>query len=103
MNLSSTLSLLFSVLLLNACVHTKPEGARLSRSEAIQIVKDSAKQHGRTLRHYKRREAIFNRRARKWDFFFEGRVRFGLFLTPGDHFSATVDDQTGDVVISPGR
>jgi|WetSurMetagenome_2_1015567.scaffolds.fasta_scaffold169566_3 hypothetical protein len=72
---------------------TKPEGARLSTAEAIRIAKQAAERQGIDLRRYKEPEAHyeFTRKDKSWFVFFDGRVAM-----PGNHFSVSVDDQTGE-------
>jgi hypothetical protein len=83
-----------------AAPDTKPEGARLSTGEAIQIAKQAAERQGVRLRDYKEPEAHyeFTRKDRSWFVFFDGRVAM-----PGNHFSVSVDDQTGETQFFGGR
>lgn len=70
-----------------------PEGARLSTPEAIRIAQQAAKRQGVDLRRYKKPEAHyeFTRKDRSWSVFFDGQVAM-----PGNHFSVSVDDRTGE-------
>src|SRR4051812_32122234 len=71
---------------------TKPEGARLSMAEVIRIAKQAADRQGADLSKYKEPETHyeFTRKDKSWWVFFDGRVPM-----PGNHFSVSVDDQTG--------
>ena len=71
---------------------SKPEGARLSTVEAIRIAKQAAERQGADLSRYKEPVAHYEltRKDKSWSVFFDGRVAM-----PGNHFSVSVDDQTG--------
>ena len=77
-----------------------PERARLSTAEAIRIAKQAAEGEGADLRRYKEPEAHyeFTQKDRSWFVFFDGRVAM-----PGNHFSVSVDDQTGKTQVFGGR
>jgi hypothetical protein len=79
---------------------TKPEGARLSTAEAIRVAKQAAELQGVDLRQYKEPEAHYEltRKDKSWFVFFDGRVAM-----PGNHFSVSVDDQTGETRFFGGR
>lgn len=79
---------------------TKPEGARLSKAKAIQIAKLAAERQGVRLPDYREPEPHyeFTRKDKSWFVFFDGRVAF-----PGNHFSVSVDDQTGETQFFGGR
>jgi hypothetical protein len=83
-----------------AAPDTKPEGARLRTAEAIQIAKQAAERQGVRLRDYKEPEAHyeFTHKDKSWFVFFDGRVAM-----PGNHFSVSVDDQTGKTQFFWGR
>jgi hypothetical protein len=72
---------------------TKPDGARLSKSEVIRIATQTAERQGVRLQDYKDPEAHyeFTRKDKSWFVFFDGRVAI-----PGNHFSVSVDDQSGE-------
>jgi len=79
---------------------TKPEGARLSTAEVIRIAKQTAERQGVDLRRYKEPEAHyeFTRKDKSWFVSFDGRVAM-----PGNHFSVSVDDQTGEARFFGGK
>lgn len=79
---------------------TKPDGARLSTAEVIRIAKQAAERQGADLRRYKEPEAHyeFTRKDKSWFVSFDGRVAM-----PGNHFSVSVDDQTGETRFFGGR
>jgi hypothetical protein len=72
---------------------TKPVGASLSTAQVIRIAKQAAQRQGADLRRYKEPKAHyeFTRKDKSWFVSFDGRVAM-----PGDHFSVSVDDQTGE-------
>lgn len=76
------------------------EGARLSTAEAIRIARQTAERQGVDLGRYNEPEAHyeFTRKDRSWVVFFEGRVAM-----PGNHFSVSVDDRTGEAQFHGGR
>ena len=77
----------------------KPEGARLSPSEVIEIAKIVGATNGMKLGDYKAPRVDFQATKQKtWSVFFDGRVPM-----PGNHFAVFVDDQTGEAHYSPGR
>ncbi|SRR5258706_3677406 len=92
-----TWALVPALMLLAGCA-TRPDGARLSSSEAARMAKQAARHDGISLRHYKRPEAQY-RDDRTWFVFFDGR---GLFRTAGSFFAVAVDDQTGAARVSRG-
>jgi len=68
----------------------RPEGARLSPREVIQIANGAAERQGMNLRNFKEPEARYQSvRARTWQVFYDGRV-----VSPGNHFYIYVDDET---------
>jgi len=79
---------------------TKPEEAWLSTTEVIRIAKQAAERQGADLRRYKEPEAHYElaRKDKSWWVFFDGRVAM-----PGNHFSVSVDDQTGETRFFGGR
>jgi hypothetical protein len=78
----------------------RPEGAHLTTTEAIRIARETAERQGVRLRDYKEPEAHyeFTREDQSWFVFFNGRVAM-----PGNHFSVSVDDQTGKAQFFGGR
>ena len=104
-------ALLMGTLVFAGCTHSprpvqtsvpdaKPEGARLSMAEVIRIAKQAAERQGADLRNYKEPEAHyeFTRKDKSWWVFFAGRV-----ARPGNHFSVSVNDQTGETRFIGGR
>ena len=83
-----------------SALDTKPEGARLSTAEVIRIAKQAATRQGADLRRYKEPEALyeFTRKDKSWWVSFDGRV--AMF---GNHFSVSVDDQTGETRVMRGK
>jgi hypothetical protein len=79
---------------------TKPAGARLATAKVIRIAKEAAERRGVRLRDYKEPEAHYEltRKDKSWIVFFDGRVAM-----PGNHFSVSVDDQTGETRFFGGR
>lgn len=98
---------LFAALLIVAgCSHTahldseaRPAGARLITAEAIRIAEQAAEHDGRHLSDYKSPEAHYEytQKNKSWWVFFDGKVPM-----PGNHFSVTIDDQTGKTQLMPG-
>jgi hypothetical protein len=74
-------------------------GARLRTAEVIRIAKQVAEQKGIDLHRYKEPEAHFEftREDKSWFVFFNGRE-----AVPGNHFSVSVDDQTGETRLFGG-
>jgi len=72
---------------------TKPEAPRLSMAEVIRIARATAERQGVHLQEYKEPEAHYEfvRKDKRWIVFFDARI-----ARPGDHFSVSVDDQTGE-------
>ena len=70
---------------------SKPDNARLSPREAIQIARVAAERQGMDLRKFKEPEADYRSGAKRWGVFFDGKVS-----RPGNHFYIFVDDQTGE-------
>jgi len=78
---------------------TKPEGARLTAREVVEIAKRVGATNGITLSDYKKPEVSYRAAMEKtWSVFFDGRVPM-----PGHHFSVFVDDLTGEARYSGGR
>jgi hypothetical protein len=79
---------------------TKPEGARLPTAEVTRIANQAAERQGVDLRQYKEPRAHYEltRKDKSWSVFFDGRV-----ARPGNHFSVSVDDQTGETRFFGGK
>ena len=77
-----------------------PRGARLSTAEAIRIARQTAERQGVDLGRYQEPVAHyeFTRKDRSWFVFFDGRVAM-----PGNHFSVSVDDRTGEAQFYGGK
>ena len=97
--LRSSISVALAWMLLTGCAHTRPDGARLSTSEAVRIAKEAAKREGISLNDYKRPVAKYLEHNTWWVFF----ERHGLFRGVGGFFAVVVDDQTGAARVSHGR
>jgi len=84
----------------HADADTKPEGARMSTTEAVRIAKRAAERQGVHLSDFKEPKAHFElaRKDQSWFVFFDGRVPM-----PGNHFAVSIDDQTGDTYFIPGK
>ena len=102
-----TFILVAASLMVVGCSHAKrvepadrPEGARLSTAEAIRIAEQAAERDGRQLSDYKPPVAHYEytRKDRSWWVFFDGRV--AMF---GNHFSVSIDDQTGKTQLMRGK
>ena len=78
---------------------TKPDGARLSSAEAIDIAKREARRRGIDLHRFKDPKTTYESSPEGsfWWVFFKGRIN-----TVGNVFSLCVDDQTGDIEFHPG-
>jgi len=96
-----------ALLIVAGCSHAihvesedRPAGARLSTPEVIRIAQQAAERDGRRLSDYKPPEAHYEytRKDKSWWVFFDGRVP-----TPGNHFSVTIEDQTGKTHLMPGE
>jgi hypothetical protein len=76
-----------------------PEGASLSRTEALKLACEAAEKEGRILASYKEPRATFQRRAREstWWVSFEGKAP-----TYGNFFSVTVHDPSGATTVTGG-
>jgi hypothetical protein len=76
-----------------------PEGAILSRTEALKLAREAAEKEGRNLASYKEPRATFQRRAREgaWWVSFEGKAP-----TYGNFFSVTVNDPSGATTVTGG-
>ena len=94
-------------LILTGCSHPAPSalnnqsaGARLNEAEVLRIASQVAERDGRHLSDYKPPEAHyeFTQKDKSWSVFFDGKVPM-----PGNHFSVSVDDQTGKAQLFPGR
>ena len=72
---------------------------RVTTAEAIRIAQQAVERDGRRLRDYKPPEAHFEytREDKSWFVFFDGRVPM-----PGNHFSVSIDDRTGNTELMPG-
>ena len=80
--------------------HDRPPGARLGTVEVIRIARQAARRAGHRLSEYKRPEARYEytRKDRSWFVFFDGRVPM-----PGNHFSVSIDDRTGETRVTGGK
>ena len=69
-------------------------------AEVIRIAKQAAERQGADLRNYKEPKAHyeFTRKDKSWWVFFDGRV-----ARLGNHFSVSVNDQTGETRFIGGR
>jgi hypothetical protein len=78
----------------------RPEGAYRSRTEAIELARETARAAGSDLANYEEPRACFHTDTRwnYWSVFFDGKS--GVF---GDHFSVRVDDLTGATRLVKGR
>ncbi len=78
---------------------TKPAGARLSTTEAIDIAKRTAERKGVDLRDFHEPEAHY-------EFVFKNKTWFvsfqGLVPAIGNHFSVYVNDRTREAEFIPG-
>jgi len=76
-----------------------PEGASLSRTEALTLAREAAEKEGRNLASYREPRATFQRRVREsaWWVFFEGKAP-----TYGNQFSVTVHDPGGATTVTGG-
>ena len=71
---------------------TRPEGARLTPRQAMQIATGAAEREGKNMSDFKEPEARYGSvRKKTWQVFFEGRVS-----SPGNQFYIYVDDETGE-------
>lgn len=75
-------------------------GARLTTAEAVRIAEQAAEREGRRLSDYKPPKAHYEytRKDKTWWVFFDGRVPM-----PGNHFSVSIDDQSGKTRLMPGK
>ena len=95
-----------SLLLLCGCSESasdkRPQGARLSPKEALQLAARAAEREGIDVSRYKKPEIDFrNTRDKRWAVFWDGP---GLFTqVVGDHLTVFVDDQTGETRVMRGR
>ena len=104
--LRSTSALISALLIVAGCSRATsieseahPAGARLTTAEALRIAQQAAERDGRRLSDYKPPEAHYEytRKDKSWWVFFDGRVSM-----PGNHFSISIDDQTGKTQLMPG-
>lgn len=79
----------------------RPDGARLTQSQAISLAKQAAEREGFHLTDYKEPDALFEihrgwrSQFTDWSVGFDSKVPF-----PGDHFTVFVDDQTQTAKLS---
>jgi hypothetical protein len=74
--------------------------ARLSEPEVARIAKEAAEQEGISLSDYHAPTVHFEfvHKDQTWTVFFDGKVAM-----PGNHFSVSVDDQTGKPQVMRGE
>lgn len=93
--------LLAAALIFSACSDStdqpagKPQGARLTKSQAVAIAKTAAEREGVSLMDYREPDASYGSvRPKTWQVFFDGRTA-GM----GHRFYVYVDDQTEETRI----
>jgi hypothetical protein len=107
--INATLIICLSVVFIHGCAQSsqvdkappeiKPEGARLSNTDAIRIALETAEREGYDLKNYKVGEShcAFYPEKKEWFISINGRVAM-----PGNHFSVIVNDRTGEAELRGG-
>jgi HEAT repeat protein len=72
-------------------------GARRTKTEAVQMARAIASEHGIDLHGWPEPDAQFDDHQRKW------WIHFARHRHPGDHFSVTIDDATDETELIRGR
>ena len=83
----------------NHKLDTKPEGARFTPREVMEIAKRTAEREGMNLDNYKEPEASYQSvRAKTWQVYFEGKA-----AASGKHFYIYMDDESEQTRFMPGE